>query len=453
MPYLSGGAMTDSKRLTRREFVKTTGNAVAAASLLSINHSTTPAFAGPRRYAIVGTGDRAIGMWGRSLLQTYSDIIEFVGLCDINPKRVAVAKDVIGVDCPTFTVFDDMLNKAKPDLLMVTTVDAFHSEYIVKALDRGIDVMTEKPMVIDEKQCQAVLDAEKRNNKKIVVTFNYRYSPKHQKIKEILLAGEIGRVISVDFSWYLDVYHGADYFRRWHRLRSKGGSLWVHKASHHFDLINWWLGADPVEVMAQANLQVYGRKGPFRFTHCRPCAHKSRCAFYYDITKSATRMKLYVGCEDVDNYHRDGCVFREDVDIFDTMSALVKYSNGATMNYSLNAFMPFEGYRLAFNGEKGRLEVRDYERQPWNLEGAEETEIYLTKNFGQRQQIKIEKIEGGHGGGDYRLKDLIFRKVEMPAYMKLPDSRAGAMSCLTGIAARNSVDQKQPVKIAELVKM
>ena len=84
---------------------------------------------------------------------------------------------MIGVACPTFTSFDEMLDRARPDLLMVTTVDAFHSQYIVKALDRGLSVMTEKPMVINEQQCQAVLDAEARNNRKIVVTFNYRYAP------------------------------------------------------------------------------------------------------------------------------------------------------------------------------------------------------------------------------------------------------------------------------------
>jgi predicted dehydrogenase len=344
-----------------------------------------------------------------------------------------------------------MCDNVKPEVLMVTTVDAFHSEYIVKALDRGIDVMTEKPMVIDEKQCQAVIDAEKRNKKKIVVTFNYRYAPRHQTIKEILMKGEIGRVISVDFSWYLDVYHGADYFRRWHRLRSRSGSLWVHKATHHFDLINWWLDADPIEVTAHAGLQVYGKNGTFRSTNCRPCPHKSQCRFYYDMTKDASRMKLYAGAEDVDGYHRDGCVFRQDVDIFDTMSALVKYSNGVTMNYSLNAFMPFEGYRAAFNGEKGRLEVRLYERQPWKIE--EEEEIYLTRSFGQREKITVQSVAGGHGGGDTRLRDLIFRGTEAPAHMKLPDSRAGAMSCLTGIAARKSVDAKQAIKLADLVRL
>lgn len=442
--------MSDSNALSRRNFVKTAGTA-AVASLVLTNSSLASVSAPKRRYAIVGTGDRAIGMWGKPLIKDYPDLLEFVGLCDINPKRVAVAKKVLGVDCPTFTNFDQMCDQVKPDLLMVTTVDGFHSNYITKGLDRGLNVMTEKPMVVDERQCQAVLDAEKRNGKKIVVTFNYRYAPKHQKIKEILMSGAIGRVLSVDFSWYLDVYHGSDYFRRWHRLKSKGGSLWVHKATHHFDLINWWLDADPVEVSAQAGLEVYGRNGTFRSTHCRSCPHTSNCRFFYDMTKSPTRMELYAGCEDVDGYHRDGCVFREDIDIYDTMSAVVKYSNGAHMSYSLNAFMPFEGYRLAFNGENGRLEVRDYERQPWPVE--QQTEVFLTRSFGQREKIEIPNIAGGHSGGDTRMKDLIFRRTELPSHMRLPDSRAGALSCLTGIAARKSVELKRPIKISELVRL
>ena len=439
-----------SELSSRRDFVKTAGAAAVAASVLPMD---VLGLAQPRRrrYAIVGTGDRGSSMWGRALVQRYSDVLEFVGLSDVNHKRVAAARAIIGAECPTFTSFDEMCATAKPDVLMVTTVDAYHADYIVKGLDRGMEVMTEKPMVIDEAQCAAVLDAEKRNNRKIVVTFNYRYAPKHQKIKEVLLAGEIGRIISADFSWYLDVQHGADYFRRWHRLRAKGGTLLVHKASHHFDLMNWWMGADPVEVSGAGALRVYGKNGPFRFTHCRPCPHKAQCPFYYDITKNANRMKLYVGPEDVDGYHRDGCVFREDVDIYDTMSAIVKYANGATMTYSLNAAMPFEGYRLAFNGEKGRLEIRDFERQPWTVEN--ETEIHLTRNFGKRVPIDVPKPIGGHGGGDDRLRDLIFRKAEAPEYMRLPDSHAGAMACLTGIGVRRSIERSEPVKIADLVRL
>ena len=301
--------------------------------------------------------------------ERYSDVVQFVGLCDINPKRVESSKALMGVDCPTFTNFDEMLDKAKPDVVMVTTRDSFHSQYIVRALDRGFDVMTEKPMVIDEKQCQAVLDAEKRNNKKIIVTFNYRYAPKHRTVKEILMSGEIGRVLSVDFAWYLDVYHGADYFRRWHAYKNGGGSLWVHKATHHFDLVNWWLGADPVEVVANGQLQVYGKNGTIRAANCRVCPHKKECRFYYDIDTNPTRMKLYADCGGRRRLLPRRCVFRNDIDIYDSMQAIVKYSNGATMAYSLNAHMPFEGYRVAFNGELGRLEVRDYERQPWEVPG------------------------------------------------------------------------------------
>ncbi len=435
--------------MTRRDFVKTTGQ---LAALPFVASGLVPAGAATRRrYAIVGTGERACYMWGTDLVQRYGDVVQFAGLCDINPKRVVAAKALIGADCPTFTNFDEMCDRVKPEVLIVTTVDAFHSGYIVNALDRGIDVISEKPMVIDETQCQAVLDAEKRNRRKIIVTFNARYPPKHQKIKELLLSGEIGRVISVDFNWYLDVSHGADYFRRWHRLRARSGSLLVHKATHHFDLMNWWLGADPVEVTANGALRFYGRNGAFRSTHCRSCPHTSQCKFFYDMTRDATRMKLYAGCEDADGYYRDGCVFREDVDIYDTMTALVKYSNDVSMAYSLNAFMPFEGYRVAFNGERGRLEIRDYQAQPWPVQP--DAEIQLTTSFGKRRDIEVPVAQGEHGGGDDRLRDLLFHNLDVPDYMRIPDSRAGAMSCLTGIAARKSIEEKRSIRIADLVRL
>ncbi|HEX9929594.1 MAG TPA: Gfo/Idh/MocA family oxidoreductase [Pyrinomonadaceae bacterium] len=443
--------MSESKNINRRDFVKAAS--VAAASVLLSNSS--PALAQTnkkRRYAIVGTGHRATGMWGKDLAQKYSENVEFVGLCDKNGKRVEAGKQLIGADCPTFTNFDEMCARVKPDLLMVTTVDSTHVEFITKALAKGIDVITEKPMVTDEKQCQAVLDAEKKHKRKITVAFNYRYAPKHQKIKEIIQAGEIGEITSVDFSWYLDTSHGADYFRRWHGFKSKGGSLWVHKATHHFDLINWWLGADPVEVSAYGDLNVYGKNSPFRYTNCRPCPHKTKCPFYWDMTKNERLMKLYAECETEDGYLRDACVFRENIDIYDTMSAIVKYSNGVNMNYSLNAHEPIEGYRLAFNGTRGRLEVRDYERQPWKVE--EKSEAFLIKNFtGKREKVDMPQIEGGHAGGDDRLRDVIFKGAKVPDYLRLPDSRAGAMSTLTGVAARTSVEQKRPVKISELIRL
>jgi predicted dehydrogenase len=434
--------------VTRREFVATTSAATIGALAAPGDAMATQA---KRRYAIVGTGVRGIGMWGTPIAQRYGDVLDFVGLCDVNPLRVEVAKRRIGVSCPTFTSLDEMLDTAKPTHLMVTTVDGFHSECIVKALQRGVNVMTEKPMVIDEKQCQAVLDAERAAGKPIVVTFNYRYAPKHQKIKEILMSGEIGKVTGVDFSWYLDTRHGADYFRRWHRLRERSGSLWVHKATHHFDLINWWLDADPMEVTAYGRLAFYGKNGAFRAVNCRNCQYTKQCEYYWDLRADKNLYELYAECEKADGYHRDGCVFKEDINIFDTMNALVRYSNDVQMSYSVNTFMPIEGYRVAFNGTKGRLEVRDYERQAWDP--GEETEMHLIRNFGQRQKVDIAAATGGHGGGDDILRDLVFRNIAVRDHLRLPNSRAGAMSCLTGIAARHSIDQKRPIKIQELVRL
>jgi predicted dehydrogenase len=216
-------------------------------------------------------------------------------------------------------------------------------------------------------------------------------------------------------------------------------------------LINWWLDADPVEVTAYGRLAFYGKNGSFRSTNCRNCQFAKQCEYYWDLKADKSLYELYAECESADGYHRDGCVFKEDINIFDTMNALVRYSNDVQMSYSVNTFMPIEGYRVAFNGTKGRLEVRDYERQAW--QPTDETEMHIIRNFGQRQKVEITKATGGHGGGDDILRNLVFRDISVADHLRLPSSRAGAMSCLTGIAARHSIDEKRPIKIQDLVKL
>ena len=190
--------------------------------------------------ALVGTGIRGSSLWGRTLIEDFGDVIEMVGLCDRNGKRLAYAKEYMRASCPTFpdTQFDRMIEETRPQTVIVTTMDSTHAKYICRAMELGCDVITEKPMATDESMCQDIIDTERRTGKTLTVTFNYRYGPDAVKIKEILLAGEIGEVTSVDFNYYLDVYHGASYFRRWHGLKQCSGSLLVHKATHHYDLMN-----------------------------------------------------------------------------------------------------------------------------------------------------------------------------------------------------------------------
>lgn len=444
----------DNQQITRREFVTTTARTVAAAAavpMLGARNVMGATNLVKKRVALVGTGSRGTSLWGRNLLREQGDNLEMVGLCDINPKRVEVGKRLIGVEAPTYTDLDRMLKEVKPETLIVTTKDSTHHEQIIQALKFGCDVVTEKPMTTDVAKCKMILNAEKQTGKKVTVAFNYRFSPRAQKIKELLMSNAIGPVTSVDFSWYLDTRHGADYFRRWHAYKESSGSLFVHKATHHFDLINWYLEADPVEVRALGKLRTYGRNSTFRGRNCRTCPHKDKCPFYWDITKEPGMVALYVDCESADGYLRDACVFREDIDIYDTMTAQVKYSNGAMMSYSLDAFMPYEGHSMAFNGLNGRLEVRSYERQPWTPPRREE--IRLTKNFGQTEIIEIEEGIGGHGGADPRMMRMIFNPETPDPFRQRAGSRAGAMSILTGIAAVKSVERDRPVKISELIRL
>lgn len=440
------------KGKSRREFIQKASALTAGTVFLSgiaeaiVLHGNP---ASKMRIALVGLGVRGVSMFGRDVQRVYGEQIEFVGLCDINPGRLEVGKKYIGVECPTFTDFDAMLRSQKPDVVIVTTVDATHHLFIIKALEFGSNVITEKPMTTDEVKCQAILDAERKSGKKVIVTFNYRYSPHRQRIYEILHSGEIGTVTSVDFHWYLDTSHGADYFRRWHGLREKGGTLLVHKSTHHFDLLNWWLDSDPEEVFAYGKLEFYGKNGPFRHTHCRPCPHKANCDFYWDITKNNHLTALYVQNEQHDGYLRDGCVFREEIDIFDKMAVQIRYMNGVQVSYSLTTYSPYEGYRIAFNGTKGRLEAWIKESQPW--EEPPQDDLRLTKNFGESELIVIPHGGGGHGGGDTRLKDKLFKDPKMAdPYRQSAGTRDGAMSILVGIAARKSIDSGQPIKIKDL---
>ncbi|MEO1016212.1 MAG: Gfo/Idh/MocA family oxidoreductase [Pseudomonadota bacterium] len=404
-----------------------------------------------QRIAIVGTGHRGAGTWGRELLTSCGEHVELVGLSDVNPLRLEVARRAISVDVPTSTNLADLISTARPQTLIVCSRDDSHADHIVLALEAGVDVVTEKPMTTTAEMCGHILDAEKRTGKRIDVAFNYRFAPTSRRIKELLVAGAVGDVTSVDFHWYLDTWHGADYFRRWHAFQAFSGGLFVHKATHHFDLLNWFLDADPIRISAQGALRQYGNAGPFRGERCKTCAHARSCDYHYDVATDPWLDALYEAPSKFDDYFRDACVFREEIDIFDTMTAVMAYENGVQVSYSLNCFMPIEGYHLAFNGTRGRIEVRMYERQAFEMPGGVD-EIAVLGNDRSVQRIHVEHGQGGHFGGDPLLQRMLFAPhIEDPLNQRA-GSRAGAMSVLCGIAATKSAVTGSPVEIRELME-
>jgi hypothetical protein len=179
--------------------------------------------------------------------------------------------------------------------------------------------------------------------------------------------------------------------------------------------------------------------------------------------------RMYLEAEGEDGYYRDLSVFGDYISIEDTMAALVDYSNKAIMSYSLNAHCPWEGYRVMFNGTRGRLELNVVEnsyvsgssddinlaerRKQDEVIKTRVPQIQVQKQFGVMREIPFEEAAGGHGGGDVRLLRHVFRGKDSDPLGHAAGVEAGAYSILTGIAANRSLRTESPVFIDDLVKL
>jgi predicted dehydrogenase len=423
-----------------------------------------------KRYAIVGTGSRS-RMYQDALQKTYRDTSELVGLCDLNAGRLELARNRSAQNetspPPGYAAadFEKMIAETKPDAIIVTTMDSTHDDYIVRGLEAGCDVITEKPMTTDEKKVMRIQDAVERTGRHVRVCFNYRYTPARTQVKEMLRDGAIGDLLSVDFHWLLNTHHGADYFRRWHGQKQYSGGLMVHKSTHHFDLVNWWLGSNPVEVQAMGKREFYtpemARRLGLESYHerCQTCPEADKCTFRMDLAASSSLKSLYLDQEHHDGYFRDRCVFHPRIDIEDTMNVMVRYENNVTLSYSLNAFNSWEGYTIAFNGTQGRIEHEIVERiyvngtdgvQGGIARGGITTRLIPLR--GAATDIEPRVSTGGHGGGDKVMLDQLF--LDNPPddpLLRASDHRGGAASVLIGAAANQCFATGQPVVLDELV--
>ena len=358
-----------------------------------------------------------------------------------------------------------MIEEQKPDVVIVTSIDRTHHRYIIKAMEMGCDVISEKPMTVDDVKCGEILDAIERTGRNLRVSFNYRYAPHHSQLREIIAAGTIGDVKQVHFEWLLNTSHGADYFRRWHRDKRNSGGLMVHKATHHFDLVNFWIDSYPVKVYAQGDLKFYGRenaenRGITKFySRCYGQENAKNDPFAIDLTEYEDTRELYLNAEKDDGYIRDQSVFGDNISIEDTMNVIVNYANGAIMSYSLNAFSPYEGLNVCITGTKGRVEMKLVEAVYINGQGDSDNDglvknkyIMVYPMFEPAYEVEIRKLEGGHGGGDPVMLDDIFN----PNAPYDPLHRAashidGAMSIMTGICANKSMASGQPVNVFDYI--
>ncbi len=425
-----------------------------------------------KKYAIVGVGGRS-RMYYSAIATRHPETSELVAICDTNKTRMELTNELLVNVCKSTPVpmyaaedFEKMILETKPDIVIVTSIDRTHHRYIIKAMEMGCDAITEKPMTMSADKCQQILDCIERTGRSLRVTFNYRYAPHNTKLRELIMDDAVGKVTQVHFEWMLNTSHGADYFRRWHRDKKNSGGLLVHKSTHHFDLVNFWLGSYPTRVFAFGDLKFYGKenaeeRGVTKFysrVHGQENAKGDPFALVMEGNEYLE--KLYLNAEKDDGYIRDQSVFGDNISIEDTMNVLVRYKNGAQMSYSLNAYSPWEGFRVSVTGTKGRIEMEVVEAVYINAGGASENEgvvkgtsITVYPMFGSPYKVPIVQGLGGHGGGDNVMLNDLFGAPEEDRFHRAASHVDGALSILTGIAANKSIATEMPVDVSTLVNI
>lgn len=470
--------------------VNTAESSTAAGAATAADTSTALGAAaghgGKARIALIGTGGRS-EMYIRAIFGKHADTAELVAFSDVNPGRVEFYQQLIqelGAPGPVAS-FDPadltaFIQANNIDRVIVTTPDYTHADYIVEGLRAGADVVVEKPLTIDAEGCRQITQAVHETGRNVVVTFNYRYSPRNSALKEIIQSGVIGKVTSIDFSWVLDTVHGADYFRRWHREKKNSGGLLIHKASHHFDLVNWWIDDVPERVFASGGLKFYGDKnaaerglGP-RPERGTPDADAPATAekdpFTLDLREDERLKALFLDNEHYDGYRRDQDVFTGGITIEDNLALVVEYQGGPRLSYSLNAHSPWEGYRVAVNGTEGRAELEVVERAAVTSSTDKKTvvdpsatpieeedairrngeRLVVQRHWEAAYEVPIVNGEGGHGGGDELLLSDLFNGPGEDPLGRPSGYLDGLRSVSVGIAGNRSLEASLPVRIEDL---
>lgn len=437
-----------------------------------------------RNVALVGTGGRGL-MYNRAVTERPG--MRIAALLDRNPGRMAFHNSQIraaGSD-PAATYepddFEAMVSQNDIDTLVVTSMDVTHDTYIVAGLEAGLNVITEKPMTTDGPRARRILDTVERTGNHPTVTFNYRYNPVHERFATLLSEGAIGEIVSVHFEWTLNTRHGTDYFHRWHRNKDNCGGLMVHKASHHFDLVNWWISQRPQTVMAFGQKAFYGRENGTRlglrreYERATGSPEAATDPYAIDLAADPRNREMYLDAEKYDGYQRDQNVFGDGITSEDDMAVLVRYDRGATMSYHLTAYSPWEGYRVMINGTGGRLEL-DVVESEWTVPPSGSTaetalhgeaaapnaggaQILLRRLWEPPAVVEVPFDHAGHGGGDARLLNDLFGRVDgAPVDSSASDAsrlRAnevdGAMAMAVGAAANVAFETGQPVQVEDLL--
>ncbi|MFD7160653.1 Gfo/Idh/MocA family protein [Kribbella sp. NPDC059898] len=423
-----------------------------------------------RRYAVCGLSARGLASFVLPILgltdrtaeggfgygadeDDLSQYAEVVAIVDTDADRVAEFNASLEAPIPYFADYDEMLKTVVPDAVIVTSPDHTHAEYILGALRQDIDVITEKPMVTTAAAAREVLEAERASGGSVQVTHNFRYAAAHREVKRLIQSGTIGRVTRVVMDYHVDLRHGASYFLRWNRRRELSGGLQVHKSSHHFDLLNWWIGEAPEEIFGYGALNYYGASSPHRAPRAEDPYFLAQHGSGVFPDGADVRAGLF-GLHYPGQYPADRqlYIYDDEIDVEDTYSAVARYPGGAMLTYSIDFSSTWEGFRLSVAGTHGSIDLLHGR----TVEGAalpDSDRIRVAELFGPAREIEVAAEQGGHGGADPRMRHDLFAgpSPESVELGLLATSTEAAYAVAMGDALIQSFTTHRPVNLPALL--
>jgi hypothetical protein len=213
----------------------------------------------------------------------------------------------------------------------------------------------------------------------------------------------------------------------------------------------------------KANAEARGESYPYPRYTGHPEAEND--PFALDLSADPNLRGLYLDAEEDSGYVRDRNVFGEPITIEDTHSVTARYRDGTLLSYSLVAYSPWEGLRVAITGTRGRVEL--YDRHGSHIISGQTDEELAAAQSAQEDQhvtvfpmfkppyrVDVARSAGGHGGGDAAVLDRILLPDPPPDPLKRDAGPVqGAASILLGVAAEKSIASGRPVRIADLLEL
>jgi predicted dehydrogenase len=414
----------------------------------------------PVEAALIGAGGRGIHTFGGYALGNPRDL-RFVAVAEPDDERRVrfAAQHQIPAE-RQYRTWEELL--ARPQMcegLVIATMDRLHYAPTIHALDAGYDILLEKPMSPDARECIGMAERAAATGRLLMICHGLRYVPFFATLKRLIDEGQIGRVVSVQHNENVGYFHQAHSFVRgnWRNLEVAAPMI-LAKCCHDMDMLAWLVGTHCQRVSSFGALTWFRPENAPQGSTARctdGCAVERQCPFsarriYQEEHPDwGTFIALDNTPENVQRALEEGpygrCVYRCDNDVVDHQVVTLEFDGDVTVAFTMCAFTHEIARTIKIMGTDG--EIRGH---------AEQRRIEV-RRFSTREVTVIETPEssGGHGGGDWGLMRTFTRLVRAAdtgeRARALTSAAVSVESHLIALAAEQSRLEKRVIEMADYV--